>query len=44
MQMSGAYILVIPTVTSQSVLCSDSPIFQWSFGYTRFTKGGNDGV
>ncbi len=29
MQMLGAYILVIPTVTSQSVLCSD--IFQWSF-------------
>ncbi len=22
---------MIPTVTSQSVLCSDSPIFQWSF-------------
>ncbi len=31
MYMLGAYILVIPTVTSQSVLCSDSPIFQWSF-------------
>ncbi len=30
MQMFGAYILVIPTVTSQSVLCSDLPIFQWS--------------
>ncbi len=27
MQMLGAYILVISTVTSQLVLCSDSPIF-----------------
>jgi len=28
MQIFGAYILVIPTVASQSVLCRDSPIFQ----------------
>ncbi len=25
------------TVTSQSVLCSDSPVFQWYFLFTRFT-------
>ncbi len=29
---------MIPTVTSQSVLCSDSPIFQWSFLFTRLHK------
>ncbi len=23
--------VVIPIVASQSVLCSDSPVFQWSF-------------
>ncbi len=28
----------------QSVLCSDSPVFQWSFKTTRFTWGGNYGV
>ncbi len=32
------YILVIPTVMSQSVLSSISPIFQWSFAFTRFRK------
>ncbi len=35
MQMLGAQLLVIPTVTSQSVLCSDSPIFQCVF----FSRG-----
>lgn len=30
-------ILMITSVTSQSVLCSDSHIFLWSFAQVRFT-------
>ncbi len=45
MQMLGAQLLVIPTVTSQSVLCSNSPIFQWSFFiHEIYIRGGHNGV
>ncbi len=38
----GCWVVVIPTVASQSVLCSDSPVFQWSFLIMRFTSGGGN--